>query len=103
MLQLTQYFIIFSVKSFVHVTQELLEEEGVQYVLSAKFNQDPLEQYFSKQRSLGGAVENPDVRRFGYNFLTLMATGSSAIRTTVHGNTMPEDKIEVMSTPMQRR
>ncbi|KAJ8048996.1 hypothetical protein HOLleu_01530 [Holothuria leucospilota] len=38
------------VHSFVERTQELLKMDGVEYVLSDKYNQHPIEEFFGKQR-----------------------------------------------------
>jgi hypothetical protein len=91
------------VTSFVALTKELLAEDGVEYVLSAHFNQDPLEQYFSKQRAFGGAWENPDARAFGYNNLKLIVTGSAAVRASAHGNVCVDEDGGINSDPMPRR
>ena len=37
------------------------------YVLTERFCQDPLENYFSKQRSSGARKDNPSLYNFGYN------------------------------------
>ena len=37
------------------------------YVLTERFRQDPLENYFSKQRSSGARKDNPSLYNFGYN------------------------------------
>ena len=38
----------FSVHAFHYLGKQLLSEDGVDYVLSDKFNQDPLEEHFGK-------------------------------------------------------
>lgn len=63
-------------KSFVALARELLQEEGVEYLLSEKFSQDPLEEHFSKQRGMGGTHDNPDAKQFGSNMLVLQVAGS---------------------------
>ncbi|XP_071855332.1 uncharacterized protein [Apostichopus japonicus] len=68
-----------TVKSFVQLTKELLQTPGVKYILSEKCSQDPLEEYFSKQRGCGGRNENPTVEQFGHNALSLMVASSKAI------------------------
>ena len=85
------------------LARELLAEDGSMYILSAKLNQDPLEQYFSKQRSLRGCAENPDVRSFAYNHLKLLVSGSSAVGAATHGNTTPEEVETVLSQPLPKR
>ena len=47
--------------------------EGFQYVLSERFMQDVLEDYFGHQRSKGGRSDNPTAQQFGYNDLTIAA------------------------------
>lgn len=37
------------------------------FILSEKFNQDPLESFFGQQRMRGGRSDNPNVRTFQYN------------------------------------
>ena len=44
-----------------------LLKEGMPYVLSERFCQDPLENYFGNQRSMGRRSDNPDIQQFGYN------------------------------------
>ena len=38
----------------------------VKYVLIERFCQDPLENYFGRQRSIGRIRDNPNLRTFGY-------------------------------------
>ena len=78
-------------ESFVSLGREFLTDGNSLYLLSAKLNQDPLEEYFSKQRALSGVMENPDVRSFAYNHLKLVVVGSSAVRASVRGNSSLED------------
>ncbi|PIK46436.1 hypothetical protein BSL78_16683 [Apostichopus japonicus] len=68
-----------TVKSFVSLAKELLQNPSVEYVLSEKFSQDPLEEYFSKQRGCGGRNDNPSVQQVGHNMLSLMVAGSRAV------------------------
>lgn len=58
-LQITSY-------SVVEATKFLLNE-GVEYVLTERFCQDPIEEYFGSQRKHGRRCDNPDIRMFGYN------------------------------------
>ena len=39
----------------------------VEYVLTERFCQDPVEEYFGNQRKLGRRNDNPGVRSFGYH------------------------------------
>ena len=84
--------------------KELLAEDGVQYVLSDKFNQDPLEQYFAKQRSVGRQHENPSVLQFGSNMMALHVAGSS-IRASKRANVTTlsgETSLDTTSIPRKR-
>ncbi|XP_035690813.1 uncharacterized protein LOC118425822 [Branchiostoma floridae] len=67
-----------TVASFTTLTKVLLQEDGVRYVLSEKFTQDPLEQHFSKQRHRCGANEHPTVMEYGRNELNILVTGEMA-------------------------
>ncbi|XP_077862549.1 uncharacterized protein LOC102807518 [Saccoglossus kowalevskii] len=54
-----------TVHSFVEVSKYLLNH-GVDFILSERFRQDPLQAHFSKHRHRGGANNNPTVMAFGY-------------------------------------
>ena len=44
-----------------------LLSEGMEFTLTERFCQDPLEEYFGNQNKIGGRSENPDIFQFGYN------------------------------------
>ena len=46
---------------------QFLLQHGIRYVLTERFSQDLLENYFGRQRSFGGRKNNPKIRDFGYN------------------------------------
>jgi len=69
--------------SLVEATKYLLNQ-GMPFVLTSRFNQDVLEEYFGRQRSLGRRNDNPTLREFGYNANTLRMQRSVA---PVTGNT----------------
>ena len=58
---------------------------GFSYVLSERFMQDVLEDYFGHQRALGGRSDNPSAQQFNYNDRTLAAQRD--IAPSVSGNT----------------
>ena len=76
----------FSVNSFVALGRLLLNEDGVKFLLSEKLSQEPLEEYFSKQKAKVGAGENPAVETFNRNFLGLNVAGDELVRV-VNANT----------------
>ena len=55
-----------TVNSIIEAVPFLLRHE-VSYVLTEHFCQDPLENYFGHQRSLGARKDNPSLRDFGFN------------------------------------
>ncbi len=55
-----------TVKSVTELTKYLLSH-GIQYILTERFCQDPLENYFGRQRAIGQRKDNPTMRDFGYN------------------------------------
>ena len=56
--------------SYIKVTKFLLSE-GMEYVLTERFCQDPVEEHFGEQRKLGRRSDNPDMKTFGYNENTI--------------------------------
>ena len=75
-LQITTY-------STIEASQFLLQN-GLKFVLTEKFNQDCLEEYFGYHRCLGRQSDNPTIFQFGYNANTLRMQRTFAIPT---GNT----------------
>ena len=59
--------------SVIEVVQYLLSN-NVPYVLTERFCQDPLENYFGRQRSMGARKDNPSIRNFGYIMTTASGT-----------------------------
>ena len=59
-----------TVNSNIEAVQFLLQHK-VSYVLTRSFCQDPLENYFGHQRSLGARKENPSLRDFRFNDNTI--------------------------------
>ena len=50
---------------------KFLLSEGMPFVLTERFNQDVLEEYFGRQCSMGHRNDNPDLYQFGYNSNTI--------------------------------
>lgn len=72
-----------TVQSTIECTKFLLQE-GMEYVLTERFCQDPAEEFFGKQRQLGRRSDNPDIRQFGYNGNTIRIERSISCQS---GNT----------------
>lgn len=88
----------------MEVAKYLLDQEGVHYLFSERFNQDPLEAYFGKQRAHGGRCENPSVQQFVKNSVSLRVQKSAA-PTPVRGNTCQKTRaqISVSDAPLPKR
>ena len=65
-------------KSFVEMTKFLLSEckEDKLFFLSERISQDPLENYFGKQRACGGPCDNPSLKECLQNAVAIRAQGS---------------------------
>lgn len=70
-------------QSTIESTKFLLQE-GMEYVLTERFCQDPAEELFGKQRQLGRRSDNPDISQFGYNNNTIRIERSISCQS---GNT----------------
>ena len=51
---------------------KFLLSQGMEYVLTERFNQDPLEVFFGQQRSRGGRCDNPSAKQFLCNTQAIM-------------------------------
>lgn len=63
----------------------LLSMEPGSFVLSERFSQDPIENYFGKQRARGGRNENPTVQQALHNAAALRVQKSMALNP-IRGN-----------------
>ena len=89
-----------TVNSFVEATRYLLKEGGVSYILSERFCQDYLENYFGRQRAIGRRCDNPNVRDVGYNDNTIKRQYS--VRA-IAANVRCENKRNQISTSPLRK
>ena len=71
--------IFYSVRSFVEMGKYLLQQPGVQFLLSERFCQDPLEAFFGHQRSKGGRSDNPTSKQFCDTTVSLRVQKSAAV------------------------
>jgi hypothetical protein len=93
-----------TVHSHIEVIRFLLAQ-GFQYVLSERFMQDVLEDYFGHQRAKGGRSDNPNAQQFGYNDLTIAAQRDIApvVRGNVGGRFEKKKWQEVSNEPVRKR
>ncbi len=89
----------------MELTTVLLGVPGVQFVLSEKLCQDPVESFFGKQRAAGGRCDNPTVEQFCVNTVSLRVQGSAAL-DPVRGNCKSRKRICTsvdVSEPLPKR
>ena len=93
-----------SINAHIEAIQFLLDE-GFEYVLSERFMQDVLEDYFGHQRAKGGRSDNPTAEQFGYNDLTIAAQRDIApvIRGNVGGRYGKQKWYQVSEEPVKKR
>ena len=95
-----------SVQLVTEATKYLLTQ-GVEFVLTERFNQDCAEEYFGRQRSARCQSDNPSISQFGYNDNTIQTQRSVV---AVSGNTRSAHKSKrhvswsvVDETPLPKR
>ncbi len=73
--------------SFVEVSKYLLSthKDDDLFLLSERFSQDPLENYFGQQRARGGRSDNPTIQRSLHNAGAIRIQKSMALNP-VRGN-----------------
>ena len=93
-----------AVYSHVEAIKFLLAQ-GFRYVLSERFMQDIVEDYFGHQRAKGGRSDNPTAYQFGYNDLTIAAQRHIApvVRGNVGGRYGKEKWYKVSEEPVHKR
>ena len=89
-----------TVNSIIEATQFLLQYQ-VKYVLTERFCQDPLENYFVWQRSLGSRKDNPSMADFGYNDNAIR--NQNIFKPIAHGNVADSGMIALTDKPLPCR
>lgn len=98
------------VLAFTEMTRYLLklpDADGL-FLLSERFSQDPLENYFGQQRSRGGRCDNPTVTRCLQNANALKIQRSVAL-DPVRGNRrrkkreLTDEEVKEALEPLQKR
>ena len=69
---------------YTNESTKFLLQGGMDYLLTERFRQDPVEEFFGKQRQLGRRSDNPDINQFGYNSNTIRTDMSISCQS---GNT----------------
>ena len=98
--------ILTSVYSLIECTKFLINH-GFQYVLTNKFNQDPLEEHFGRHRALARRSTNPTLHTLVYQENKLRIQRSIATLITPKGNISGRKRrhegITITNSPMKRR
>lgn len=98
--------LVMTVKSFVEVTRYLLSN-GVPFVLSHKFCQDPLEEHFGRHRAIGRSAENPNLFQFGHQENSIRLQRQMALIVTPKGNIKGANQqrpaVTITSSPMKKK
>ena len=81
--------ILITTHSLIELLKFLLQN-NVKYMLTERFCQDPLENYFGRQRSMGRRRDNPNFQQFGYQDNTIRA--SKIFRPISSGNSQKEEE-----------
>ena len=80
--------------SFVEIVKYLVNYRGLKFLLSKRFNQDPIELYFGKHRQMKGGNDNPTVAQFNQNKSAFLSLNYKALApvsgNTNHGVVIPE-------------
>lgn len=93
--------------AFIELVEYVFKIEGVTAFLSNRICQDPLENFFGRQRQRGRVNENPSAAEFFKNTQALRVINSTC--STVRGNCRgaskrkSNDPIEVENAPLQKR
>ena len=96
------------VKSFVEMVKYLLSQPGADlFLLSERFTQDPLENYFGKQHSRGRRNDNPNFKECLQDSIAIRAQKFLEL-DRVQGNcrrkrSLPDSCFQIDDTPLPKR
>ena len=88
------------------MTRYLLKQKPGLFILSERFNQDPLESFFGQQRARGGRSDNPNTKTFLHNAQAIRVQRTLAIG---HGGNVQKrrqqwtDDVDDLSRPLRKR
>ena len=90
-----------TVNSIIESVQFLLNNGVNGYVLTERFCQDPLENYFGRQRAMGSRKDNPSLRDIGYHDNTIR--NQKVFRPIAAGNVGDQAMVEISNEPLPCR
>ena len=75
----TLFSVFVSAHSLTEMIRFLLSHDKIKFVLTERFNQDPVEIFFAQQRARGHRNDNPSVSQFMENTRALIVQKSLAM------------------------
>ncbi|KAK7112314.1 uncharacterized protein [Littorina saxatilis] len=98
--------LVMTIKSFKEVVPFLFDN-GVDFVLSNKFCQDPLEAHFGRHRGFDQRSDNPTLHVFGYQENKIRLQRSLAMIITPKGNVEKKKRknepVVISTSPLKKR
>ena len=90
-----------TVNSIIECVQFHLNNSVNGYVLTERFCQDPLENYFGRQRAMGCRKENPSLQDIGFHDNTIR--NQNVFRPIAAGNVGNQAVIDISNEPLPCR
>lgn len=91
------------VYSFTELAERFLKANKKCFILSERFNQDPLEAFFGKQRARGGRSDNPTAKRFLENTQAIRVGRSLALGGSSNIQQANNIDISELSQPLKKK
>lgn len=83
---------------------KFLLNEGVKFVNARVFCQDPIEQYFSKQRGRGGGSTTPNLQQSLTTQRAIFVQGTLGVKKNYRGNTQVDTQcMTITNEPLPKR
>ena len=95
-----------SATAFAEFGPYLLSLPGVEFVLSERLNQDPLESFFGNQRQMRGGNEAPNVKQFNVSMNINRVKASQSIKVFGGNTTLKRSAstpLQIDNTPLPKR
>ena len=93
----------YAVYSFVELSKSLLTSGERRFLLSKRFNQDPLEAFFGQQRARGGRCDNPTVGRFLTNTQAIRVSRSLALGGSSNVKRRLDFDLDELCEPLKKK
>ena len=92
-----------SIRGIEGATRYFLEEGEGKFVMARVYSQDPLEQYFGKQRMGGGGSRNPNAAQFMQKQVSLAIQKDLGVRTRGGNSTEESVGMSISDEPLPKR